>query len=102
MVATHTASGGATEADIRIIVAMITGFVALAAVSAQGAPLPPLKRTAGQLDACPPIEKLAQERGPGWHSVPCDERWGHCHSDSCFPMGSDDPYRPRREANWLD
>jgi hypothetical protein len=99
MVVTHTASGGATEADIRIIAATFTGFVVFAAVSAQAAPV---LRTAGEPGGCPPIEKLAQERGSGLHSIPCDERWGHCHSDSCFPMGTDNPYRPRREANWLD
>jgi hypothetical protein len=86
MVVTHTASGGATEADIRIIAATFTGLVPFAAVWAQGAPLPPIKRTGGQLDACPPIEKGAQERGSGWHSVPCDERWGHCGSENCFPI----------------
>ena len=90
------------EADIRVIVAAFTSLVALAAVSAQAAPVLPAKRTAGQLGACPSIEKVAQDRGSGWHGVPCDERWGHCHSDNCFPMGSDNPYRPRREANWLD
>ena len=98
MVFVYPASGGTTEADIRIIAATFTGFVVFATVSAQAAPLPPLKRTGGQLDACPPIEKLAQERGSGGHSVPCHERWGHCHSDNCFPMGSENPYWPRRAA----
>ena len=100
MVMMQTASGGAMEAEIRIIVATFTGLAALAAVSAQAAPFPPAKTFADEVGACPPIEKLAQERGSGWHSVPCDERWGHCHSDNCFPV--DNPYRLRREANWRD
>lgn len=99
MVMMQTASGGAMEAEIRIIVATFTGFVALATVSAQATPV---LRTAGEPGGCPLIEKVVQERGSGWHSVPCAERWGHCHSDKCFPMSSDNPYRSRREANWLD
>jgi hypothetical protein len=86
------------EADIRVIVAAFTSLVALAAVSAQAAPVLPAKISA----ACPPMEQAAHERGSGWHSVPCDDRWGHCHSDRCFPMDGDNLYRPRRGANWLD
>ena len=33
----HTASGGATEADIRILLASVAGLAALSAVSAQSA-----------------------------------------------------------------
>jgi hypothetical protein len=98
----HSASGGAMEANIRIIVATFTSFVALAAVLAQAAPLPPAKISAAEVGACPPMEQAAHERGSVWHPVPCSERWGHCHWSTCFPMDSDNPYRPRREANWLD
>jgi hypothetical protein len=98
MVMRQTAFGGATEADIRIIIATFGGLLVLATLSALSAPLPPAKRTGGELGACPPIEKIAQEGGSGWHSVPCSERWGHCHSDSCFPMGGNNLYRPRRDA----
>jgi hypothetical protein len=97
-VAGHTASGGAMEADLRIIVAALTGLLALATVSAQAAPLPPAKGTAGELGACPPIEKVAQERGSGRRNVPCNDRWGHCHSDNCSSVGSDNLYR---NTAWL-
>jgi hypothetical protein len=103
MVVMHTASGGATEAYIpTIVVAAFTSFVALAAVLAQAAPLPPSKISAAELGACPPMEQAAHERGSGSRPVPCSERWGHCHSDRCFPMLGDNLYRPRRERNWLD
>jgi hypothetical protein len=102
MVVVHGASGGATEAEIRIIVAAFTSFVALAAVLAQAAPFPPAKTSAAAVGACPPMEQAAHERGSGWHPVPCREHWGHCHWGTCFPMGSDNPYRARRAANWLD
>jgi hypothetical protein len=93
MIALHTASGGAMEADIRIIVAAFTGLVALATASAQAAPLLPAKGTTGELGVCPPIEKVAQKRGSGPHNVPCNDRWGHCHADNCSSVGSDNPYR---------
>jgi hypothetical protein len=93
MVVMHTASGGAVEADIRISVATLTCFGAFAAMSVHAAPLPPRMPTATQLGACPPIEKVAQERGSGWHPVPCDERWGHCNSDNCSPTGIGNRYR---------
>jgi hypothetical protein len=89
------------EADIRIIVATFTGLAALAAVSAQAAPLPPAKISAVELGACP-MEQAAHELGSGSRPVPCSEPWGHCHSDRCFPMDGDNLYRPQREANWLD
>jgi hypothetical protein len=94
----QTASGGATEADIRIIAAALIGFVAFAAVSAQAAPFPPNKPTADEIGACPPIEKFAQDRGSGQHNVPCDERWSRRHSDASFPTGGDNPDRWRRDA----
>jgi hypothetical protein len=90
----YIASGGrATEADIRIIAAVLAGFVAFAAVSAGTAPLPTVKRTAGDPAVCPPIEKAAQDRGTGEHDAPCDERWAHCGPGRCIPTGGDDPYR---------
>ena len=42
--------------------------------------------------------RSSPKSAPGWHSVPCDERWGHCGSENCFPMGSDNPYWPRCAA----
>jgi hypothetical protein len=69
----YTASGGATEADIRIIVAALTAVVACAVA----APLPPNKPTTD--GACTPIEKVAQERRSGRHNVLCKERWGRRH-----------------------
>jgi hypothetical protein len=86
------------EDDIRIIVATLTGLVAFAAMSAEAAPLPPVKGTGGDPGVCPPIEKVAQDRGTGQHNIPCDERWGRRHSDKFFPAGSNNPYR---ETGWL-
>jgi hypothetical protein len=89
----HTASGGATEADIRIIVAALTGVLAFAISSGNAAPLPPNKPTTDEIGACPLIEKVAQDHGSGRHNVPCDERWGHCSPGRCNKIGGDDPYR---------
>jgi hypothetical protein len=88
----HTTSGGAMEADIRIIVAVPTGVVAFGVASGEAAPLPPNKPTTDEIGACPPIE-VAQERRSGQHNIPCDERWGRRHSDKSFPAGSTNPYR---------
>jgi hypothetical protein len=73
----YTASGGATEADIRIIVAALTAVVAFAVASGEAAPRPPTKPTRD--GACRPIEKVAQERRSGRHNVLCKERWGRRH-----------------------
>jgi len=86
------------EAHIRIIVATLTGVLAFAALSAEAAPLAPVKGTAGGPDVCPPIEQAAQDRGTGPHNAPCDERWGRRHSDGSFTTGSDNPDRRRRDA----
>ena len=88
-----TVYGGAMETDIRIIVAALIGFVAFAAVLTEAAPLPLVTGTAGDPDVCPPIEKVAQDRGFGRHNVPCDERWGHCSPGRCIPISGDGPYR---------
>ena len=42
MIIVHTASGGAMEADMRIIGATFTGLVVLTDVSVQTTPLPPV------------------------------------------------------------
>jgi hypothetical protein len=89
----YTASGGAMEAGIRIIVATLIGLVAFAAVSAEAAPLPGVKGPAGEPGACPPIGKVAQDRGMRQHNVPCDERWAYCSPGRCMPIGRDGPYR---------
>jgi hypothetical protein len=57
-----------------------------------------MKGTAGEPGACPPVEKVAQDHGFGWHNVPCDQRWGRRQSDKSFPAGSNNPYR---ETGWL-
>ena len=93
MVLIHTASGGATEADIRIIAAALTGVVALAVASGEAAPLPPNKPTTDETGACPPIENVVQDQGFGQNNVPCDERWVHFSQGRCIPISGDDPYR---------
>jgi hypothetical protein len=89
----HTASGGATEADIRIIAAALTGVLAFAISSGEAVPLPPSKPSTDESGACLPTEKVAQGRDTGQNNVPCDEHWGHCSPGRCIPISGDDPYR---------
>ncbi len=47
------------EADTRVILLTLAGWVVLAAISVQAAPLPPSKATLDELTA-PPIEPVAR------------------------------------------
>jgi hypothetical protein len=49
------------EADTRVILLTLAGWVVLAAISVQAAPLPPSKATLDELTA-PPIEPVARGR----------------------------------------
>ena len=80
----HTASGGATEADIRIIVAALTGVVTLAAISAQVVP-------SGKNDSWRPLDTaqlfgLGDEAcGSGWHQELRRDWWGEWWWGGCVP-----------------
>jgi hypothetical protein len=78
----HTTSGGAMEAEIRIICVAFTGLVALAAVSAHAAPNPIQQNW--QLLGPPVTFGLGDQTcGEGWHrALRRDWRgdwwWGPC------------------------
>jgi hypothetical protein len=52
------------EADTRVILLTLAGWVVLAAISVQAAPLPRSKATLDELTA-PPIEPVAPRKGRG-------------------------------------
>ena len=76
--------GGPTEADIRIIVAALTGVVALAAISAQVVP-------SGKNDSWRPLDTaqlfgLGDEAcGSGWHQELRRDWWGEWWWGGCVP-----------------
>ena len=55
------------EAEMRTIVPALAGAVALAAVSAHAASLPPAKSPAVEFSTAPPIELVRDDCGHGWH-----------------------------------
>ena len=73
------------EAEMRTILATFAGLVALAAVSAQAAPVPPAKTTRAELGASPAIELVRQGCGWGGHRVHWRDRWGYWHWGHCVP-----------------
>lgn len=89
---------------MRVLTAVFVGGVALAAMSAQAAPLAP--RPLGPViylanlewaplpddpvskpsfDRAPSIELVAEGCGPGWHRHHWIDRWGHWHWGHCVP-----------------
>jgi hypothetical protein len=75
------------EAEMRKMVPALAGLLALAAVSAQAAPLPPAKATLVELGTAPPIELVRQGCGWGGHRVHWRDRWGYWHWGHCVPNG---------------
>src|ERR1700758_279322 len=73
------------EAEMRTIVSTLTALVALAAVSAKAAPLPPAKSPAAELGAGPPIELARDGCGHGWYRVRWRDQWGYWHWGDCVP-----------------
>jgi hypothetical protein len=73
------------EADMRVILPTFAGFVVLAAISAQAAPLPPSKASPPELSTAPPIELARQGCGWAWHRVHWRDRWGYWHWGHCVP-----------------
>jgi len=84
IVAVHIAPRPPLEAEMRTILATFAGLVALAAVSAQAAPVPPAKTTRAELGASPAIELVRQGCGWGWHRGRWRDRWGYWHWGRCY------------------
>jgi hypothetical protein len=66
-----------------IVIAFVCG-TALAATSAQAAPVP-AKVPPVERGAMPPIELVAQGCGWGWHRAHWRDRWGYWHWGHCVP-----------------
>jgi hypothetical protein len=66
-----------------VILAFICGL-ALAAMSAQAAPVP-AKASPVEPSVAPPVELVAQGCGWGWHRVRWWDHWGHWHWGRCVP-----------------
>jgi len=73
---------------MRTIVPTLAGAVALAAVSAHAAPLPPAKSFAVELSTTPPIELVRDDCGHGWHRTGWRDYWGCWHWGDCVPNGN--------------
>jgi hypothetical protein len=63
---------------MRVTVATFVGLVALAAVSAQAAPIS-IKPTEVSLGPPPLLELVTQGCGWGWHRAHWRDRWGYWH-----------------------
>lgn len=70
---------------MRIPIAALAGLVALMAVSAQAAPMPPAKATPTERRTAPPIELVRQGCGWGWHRARWRDRWSYWHWGHCVP-----------------
>jgi hypothetical protein len=70
---------------MRAFVATFAGLVALNALSAQAAPLPPAKAGLAALDATRPIELAAQGCGYGYRHIRGQDQWGSWHWSRCVP-----------------
>jgi len=66
-------------------IAVFVGFTALAALSAQAAPLSPAKAVPIALDANPAIELAAQGCGYGYRRTRWQDEWGYWHWGRCVP-----------------
>ena len=75
---------------MRMILPVLVGGVALAAISAHAAPLPPAKSPAVELTA-PPIELVRDDCGHGWHRTGWRDYWGYWHWGDCVPNGNPHP-----------
>jgi len=69
---------------MRTILATFAGLVALAAVSAQAAPVPRAKATGAELGASSAVELVRQGCGWGWHRGRWRDRWGYWHWGGCY------------------
>ena len=78
-----------------LILAFILGLAM--AASAHAAPLP-LKPTAIELGAAPPVVLVRDGCGRGWHRTRWRDQWGNWQWGDCVPEG-DRPY-DGRGAGW--
>jgi hypothetical protein len=70
---------------MRRMIAALAGLVALAAVSAEAAPLPPAKANPAEVGAAPPVELVRQGCVWGWHRGGWRDHWGYWHWARCVP-----------------
>jgi cyanophycinase-like exopeptidase len=70
---------------MRALTIVFVGGVALAATSAQAAPLAPRPQSQAPIDVAPPIKLVAEGCGWGWHRHHWIDRWGHWHWGHCVP-----------------
>jgi hypothetical protein len=59
------------------------GLLALCAISAQAAPLPPTKAGPIELAISPPIERVVHGCGYGQRRTQWQDHWGHWHWGRC-------------------
>jgi hypothetical protein len=70
---------------MRATIPTLAGLLALTTISAQAAPLPPMKSTMSELGSAPPVELVREGCGPGWHRHHWRDRWGYWHWGHCVP-----------------
>jgi hypothetical protein len=71
---------------MRAVVLTFVGLAAVAAASAQAAPITvPAKPMHNTVGTAPPIELVRQGCGWGWHRVRSWDRWGYWHWGRCVP-----------------
>ena len=68
---------------MRVVVSAFLGMAAMAAVSAQAAPISVLAEV--ELGGPPPVELAAQGCGHGWHRHHWRDHWGYWHWGHCVP-----------------
>ena len=72
---------------MRIIIATFASLMVLTAVSVQAAPLAPAKASVGDPGIAPPIERVRDGCGHGWHRHHWRDQWGYWHWGDCIPDG---------------
>jgi hypothetical protein len=70
---------------MRVTVATFAGLVALAAISAQAAPLPPANSALAKLSTAPPIELVRDGCGYGYYRTRWQDGWGRWYWGRCVP-----------------
>jgi hypothetical protein len=71
---------------MRAVVWTFLGLAALAAATAEAAPITiPAKPSQIEVGTAPPIELVRQGCGWGWHRVGWWDRWGYWHWGRCVP-----------------
>src|SRR5215831_8848402 len=74
---------------MRAVVLTFVSLTALAAVSANGAPITiPAKPMHIEAGTGAPIELVRDDCGHGWHRTGWRDRWGYWHWGDCVPNGN--------------